>query len=332
MMIFGKRPSMKRSKEEIILLLLCGLSIPSILPFGVIRLIQGNWWLGAVDLAIVTGMLCVIVYVLRTRRVRIAGIVVTIFYSIGMLTALSLRGPTIVYWAYPTMIAAFFILRAKEALAINSLSLLCMVWLLYKVMPLFDLACAIVTLTLINLFSTIFSHRTNLQHRELNQQASLDFLTGAGNRRAFDKRLTQLCANDVNQFGACLLLLDLDHFKKINDDFGHSVGDDVLIRVADLVRSRIRATDGLYRYGGEEFVVVTIGNQLDASAKFAEELRSLIANTPIFKGCLVTTSIGVAELRNKDTPNCWFQRADAALYEAKNSGRNCVKLAANQSH
>ncbi|MFZ6656644.1 GGDEF domain-containing protein [Undibacterium sp. TJN19] len=321
---------LKRSKEEVILLMLCGLSIPSILPFGIIRLFQNNLLLAAVDLLIVTGMLCIMLFVWRTRRIRLAGIAVTVFYSLGMLAAIYLKGPGIVYWVYPTMIAAFFILKAKEALAINSVSLLLLVGILHAKMSLLDLSTLIVTLILINLFSYIFSHRTSLQHHELNQQAEKDFLTGVGNRRAFDRKLQDICDDSSPHKDACLLILDLDHFKNVNDQFGHTVGDDVLIQFCALLRARIRSIDSLFRYGGEEFVVVAIGTDSIAAARFAEELRVLIEKAILIRDYPVTVSIGVARKCDGESSADWFQRADAMLYDAKLSGRNAVRVAADR--
>lgn len=307
--------------------MLCGLSIPSILPFGIVRLFQGNFLMAAVDLLIVLGMLCIMVFVWRTRRVRLAGIAVTVFYSLGMLAAIYVKGVPIVYWVYPTMIAAFFILRAREALLINSVSLLCLIAILHGAMQILDLSSLVVTLVLVNLFSYIFSDRTSLQHFELNQQAEKDFLTGAGNRRAFDKQLQTLCAKDVVQTDACILILDLDHFKKINDQFGHTVGDQVLIQFCSLMRSRIRNADSFFRYGGEEFVIVAMGADVFAAARFAEELRSLIEKAQLLRDYPVTVSIGVAKKIADEEGEAWFQRADAKLYEAKLSGRNAVRVA-----
>lgn len=318
---------LKRSKEEVVLLMLCGLSIPSILPFGIVRLFQGNFLMAAVDLLIVLGMLCIMVFVWRTRRVRLGGIAVTVFYSLGMLAAIYVKGVPIVYWVYPTMIAAFFILRAREALMINSVSLLCLIAILHGAMQILDLSSLVVTLVLVNLFSYIFSDRTSLQHFELNQQAEKDFLTGAGNRRAFDKQLQTLCAKDVVQTDACILILDLDHFKKINDQFGHTVGDQVLIQFCSLMRSRIRNADSFFRYGGEEFVIVAMGADVFAAARFAEELRSLIEKAQLLRDYPVTVSIGVAKKIADEEGEAWFQRADAKLYEAKLSGRNAVRVA-----
>lgn len=318
---------LKRSKEEVILLMLCGLSIPSILPFGIIRLMQHNLMLAIIDLSIVLGMICICVFVWRTRRVRVASIVVTIFYSIGMLASIYVKGQPIVYWVYPTMIAAFFILKPREALMINSVSVLLLIGILLKHMNTLDLSSVVVTLALINLFSYIFSHRTNLQHSELHHQADNDFLTGIGNRRAFDRKIAELRHPVHLHTEVCLFLLDLDHFKKVNDLFGHAAGDDALVNFCNLIRSRIRATDSFFRYGGEEFVIITTGSDLNAATVFAETLRSLIEHSAIIPDYPVTVSIGIAKRIEAESAELWFQRADAMLYAAKQSGRNTIRVA-----
>lgn len=317
----------KRSKEEVILLMLSGLSIPSILPFGIIRLIQHNWLLAAVDLAIVLGMVTMWIFVWRTRKVRFASIIVTVFYSLGMLASIYVKGQPIVYWVYPTMIAAFFILKEREALFINTISVLLLVAILARQMTPLDLSSVVVTLILINLFSYFFSHRTNLQHLELHQQADNDFLTGIGNRRAFDRKVAEICRANHAQTDACLFLFDLDHFKNVNDQLGHAMGDQVLVQFCQLIRSRIRASDSFFRYGGEEFVLITLGSDALAATNFAEELRTLIERSALIPDCPVTVSIGVAKLLDTETSDQWLQRADTMLYEAKQAGRNTVRMA-----
>ncbi|MDY7538114.1 GGDEF domain-containing protein [Undibacterium sp. RTI2.1] len=220
-------------------------------------------------------------------------------------------------------------LKAHEALLINTVSLIAMLFALYGQMELINLSSIAITIILINLFSTIFSYRTNLQHKELNQQAERDFLTGVGNRRALDRRLAKLADPKNMQPESCLLLFDLDHFKNVNDQFGHIVGDQVLVRLCELICTRIRTTDSVFRYGGEEFVVIAVGANLQAASKLAEELRALIQNAPLLINFPITVSIGVAKITPAETGSSWFQRADAMLYEAKQAGRNTVRVASD---
>lgn len=321
------KTSIARNKEEIILLMLCALSIPSILPFGIFRLIQHNWRLAAVDLTLVLGMTCVMLFVWYSRRVRFASVVVTLFYSSGMLVTVYLKGTSLAYWAYPTMIAAFFMLRPIIALVINTVSLAVLISLLEGRVPVLDLFTITITIVLINLFSYIFSQRTAIQHGELNRLAELDFLTGAGNRRALERQLAASADWHQPQAQSSLLLLDLDHFKTVNDRYGHAAGDMVLVRLCELIRERIRASDQLFRYGGEEFIVIAHGASMQAASDLAEDIRSLVEKTVILEGCPLTISIGVAAMKEYEAPSSWLQRADRMLYLAKQSGRNAVRVA-----
>jgi diguanylate cyclase (GGDEF)-like protein len=318
----------KRSKEEVILLMLCALSIPSILPFGVYRLMQHNWLSAALDLTLVAGMLCVMLFVRRSGRVKFASIVVTIFYSVGMLATVYIKGVSLVYWVYPTMIAAFFMLRPIVALAINGVSLIVLIIVLAQQMiPILNLLTIVVTIMLINLFSYIFSHRTGIQHKELNREAERDFLTGVGNRRALARNLATYAKSNGTHIESSLLLLDLDHFKTVNDRFGHAAGDAVLVHLCELIRSRTRTSDQIFRYGGEEFIVIAKGASLRSASGLAEDLRALVASTEMLEGCLITISIGVASMLEDEAPSAWLQRADRMLYLAKQSGRNAVRVA-----
>ena len=119
-------------------------------------------------------------------------------------------------------------------------------------------------------------------------------------------------------------ILDIDHFKRVNDEFGHPVGDQVLVRTAKLLSSCVRESDTVARWGGEEFAVIAPMTAEDGAARLAEKLRSIMASTHLGPREPVTASFGVAELRPDDTVESLLQRADAALYRAKQSGRNQV--------
>jgi diguanylate cyclase len=316
----------KRSKEEVILLLMCSLSIPSILPFGVYRLLQGSWISAAVDLALVAAMVAVIVHVLRTGRYKAASIGVTLFYSAGMLATIHLRGLSLVYWVYPTMIAAYFMLRPVVALAINSVSMLVLVAILLRELDLLNLFTVVVTISLVNLFAYIFSYRTSLQNKELHTEVERDFLTGVGNRRALDRRLAAHAGERRPHPESSLLLLDIDHFKRVNDQHGHAAGDQVLIRLCELMRNNTRSSDQIFRYGGEEFAVIASGAGLSSASRLAEGLRAAIAAAPLMEGHPITVSIGVAGMNKGATPADWLMRADKMLYAAKQGGRNAVRV------
>jgi len=175
---------------------------------------------------------------------------------------------------------------------------------------------------------------TDYLRNNLDQSLELavtDQLTGLHNRRYMDGQLTALVER-AGQGGepVCLLAIDIDHFKKINDGFGHDVGDDVLREFAVRLASNVRAVDLPVRHGGEEFLVVMPDTRIEDARRIAERLRLHVAGSPFrvmggAESLDVTISIGVAvSLPGETTPEGLLKRADAAMYEAKASGRNRV--------
>ena len=160
---------------------------------------------------------------------------------------------------------------------------------------------------------------------DLTALAVTDPVTGLWNRR----RSTDLLAADLAQARntgqpMTLLMIDIDHFKVINDTHGHQTGDRVLIEVARRLRDNLRGTDVVGRWGGEEFVVLLRYCGLRDALGAAEKLRRQVAESPFEQLCTVTVSIGATQLQSEDDVNSWLGRADAALYEAKRTGRNTV--------
>lgn len=168
------------------------------------------------------------------------------------------------------------------------------------------------------------------QEHELQRLASTDPLTGVRNRRAFMERLEAELAR-VRRYGkpAALLMLDLDHFKRVNDSYGHAAGDTVLRQFAALVRAALRQTDSFGRLGGEEFAVLLPETELSGAAELAERMRAQLERTPIEAGgqaLHITASIGLTLLESTDPhADTALARADDALYRAKSMGRNRVE-------
>lgn len=158
---------------------------------------------------------------------------------------------------------------------------------------------------------------TNRAER-VSEMAAIDSLTGLFNRRATIERLEQQIAAHGDDGSATILLLDLDHFKVVNDTRGHAAGDRVLVEVADAMTAAVRPSDTVCRWGGEEFLLLFPDTDQKAAVRTAERVLTSIAETG------VTASIGVAEVRSGDTVDGWVRRADIALYTAKNEGRNRV--------
>ncbi|HGM8527311.1 TPA: diguanylate cyclase [Pseudomonas aeruginosa] len=163
------------------------------------------------------------------------------------------------------------------------------------------------------------------------QKALTDPLTGLPNRAALSERLEQEVARRHRDGGDLLLaVLDIDHFKRINDDFGHLAGDKVLKIIAGELRKRLRQADFIARFGGEEFVVLLPATSLEAGRQLLERLRAAIAACPFhFKGepLSITCSAGITAFEGNEAGEAVFERADQALYRAKRAGRDRLEVA-----
>ena len=163
---------------------------------------------------------------------------------------------------------------------------------------------------------------------KLKNLAETDSLTGLYNRKYIFSHLNKAIGN-AHQYSAdlCLLMLDIDHFKKVNDTYGHQAGDEVLKQVAVTITKTMRDRDIVGRYGGEEFILGLINITSEHAKRIAERIRNTIADTPISineQVIQITVSIGLACLDMEDDLKGLIKRADMALYSAKESGRNCV--------
>jgi len=171
------------------------------------------------------------------------------------------------------------------------------------------------------------SDKLQQQVNEARSEAFRDALTGLHNRIAYDNRMEEEIArwkrygNDLS-----LILLDVDHFKRVNDNYGHKAGDRVLEVIGTLVRQIIRESDYAARYGGEEFVILLPETDLEGAYALAEKLRLAIENKHFQytnQRVSITASCGLAQFHEPDSADSLFERADKALYQAKESGRNC---------
>lgn len=172
-------------------------------------------------------------------------------------------------------------------------------------------------------------------YAEILKHATTDALTNLYNRGQFDKRVKQEIASARrNKTPLCCMMIDVDFFKKVNDTYGHAVGDAILKGVSGIIIEQVRESDTACRYGGEEFIVILPFTQLSEAQIVAERLRSAV-EAKLFditsfsiKGkptLEVTISIGLSEYKSSETIEAFLERVDKALYEAKRDGRNCVK-------
>lgn len=176
----------------------------------------------------------------------------------------------------------------------------------------------------------IYPLRNTILYQKAVRAAHIDPLTGTSNRAALDKTLQrEVELAHRHHLPLSIVLLDLDKFKTINDQYGHSAGDYILKTLVGCIEETVRGSDILFRYGGEEFVLILSGTDTDGAKRIAERLRCAIESYPFIydrQEIAMTASFGVANLRNRDDVKQLFNKADSALYEAKNSGRNQVRF------
>jgi len=167
--------------------------------------------------------------------------------------------------------------------------------------------------------------------KSMRDETLTDGLTGIPNRKCFDLRLSEsLRSAHSDRHELCLVMIDIDHFKKFNDTFGHRIGDSVLKVVARNLKDGVKGKDTPARYGGEEFAIILPDTDLSGAQALAEKIREQMARKQLKntktgeKYGTITLSMGIARFRPNDTPDSFVQRADKALYRAKHDGRNRV--------
>jgi len=297
-------------------------------PFVIVRWMDGDWVAASIDTAIVAGFVSLGVYIYRTRRVRGASIAIAILAIVGALVTIYIRGVQQVYWAFPAVMACFYLLKPIEAIALTLSFNTLITPVIFQNLETFTAGTVAVTIFVTTAFAFAFSVINNRQQDKLLSLATRDPLTGAGNRRALEMKLVEVIgAFERNGLPTSLIVLDLDHFKNVNDIHGHAVGDQILCEIVGIVNLRTRLNDSLFRIGGEEFVVVADGQCLGDACHLAEQLRTLVEVNELVPNSAVTISLGVAEFRTGESAKSWLSRADDALYRAKRDGRNVMRKA-----
>jgi len=324
---------MKRTSEEYIIMIFSFAGGTAISPFAIIRMLNGEWFVAAADSIMVLGMFILGTYVYFIRQVKFASIALAILAVSGVVTVIHLKGHVLLYWVYPTMVGVYYILNPRTALYITSIGVIALVPALVRDMDIMGFIAALMTVVVINIYAYVFSSKMQEQREQLSLLTRKDPLTGVGNRRALEEKLDEYTNSQKRtKLTASLIMLDIDHFKNINDVYGHIVGDQVLIKLTELINNRIRISDNLYRFGGEEFVIIALGTSGSAAEILAEELRNLIESSTLMPD-VVTISLGVAEYakdesgESGESGESWIYRCDKALYDAKSLGRNRVCMA-----
>ncbi|CAN5717087.1 GGDEF domain-containing protein [soil metagenome] len=304
------------------------IAVMGITPFAVFRFLRGEWLAGWVDTGIVLSIALGVLHVWRGGSLRAASLAVVIATTFGCLWIALLLGLPGLLWMYPVLISHYLLLDRREAVVV---SVAAVGFLLLHGGPFesgLQRGMFLVSAGVVALFAYAFAQRTDRQRAQLEALANQDALTQAANRRALVQEMAiAVAAQRRGQAGQGLLLLDLDHFKRVNDEFGHEAGDAVLIEFVRIIQRSSRANDRLFRAGGEEFVVLVTGTGPADLAACAENLRAKVNEELGVGGRPITVSIGGALLATGESAQDWMARADAAMYRAKGAGRNRVEMA-----
>ncbi|MFT5576252.1 MAG: diguanylate cyclase (GGDEF)-like protein [Bermanella sp.] len=280
-------------------------------------------------------------FVYLQKNIHAGAIAASILLSVLIITLVVTGGQenTGLHWVYPLLFVQFILLSAYRGL-IHSLVLLGILAAIlakpelvpadYSSTEISRALTAIATLVLLCFVSEYFRQRSHLdissQHTAKMVEAATDPLTGLTNRRFLDAFYFPDCKRDADRhFPLTVIVCDLDQFKTINDELGHSVGDTVLQHVARTLSESIRNNDVVSRIGGEEFLVLAERTALKVSTAIAEKLRGKIERMGIRElNHGITSSFGVAVCQRFDQLNQTIELADQRMYEAKKQGRNCV--------
>ena len=229
------------------------------------------------------------------------------------------------YWCYSTVLLYYFMMSERQAWISNIVFALINIPLAWQILETHEAIRFSVTFSLVCVYSAIFLRVISKQYSELREQAITDKLTGLYNRFLLQDSLEQ-AIHQTNRTGTAftLISMDIDHFKKINDELGHDIGDNVLMQLGAFLKDFFRDSDKVFRTGGEEFLILVSNTDEAKSIDIAEKLRKGIENLSLIPNRVVTVSIGVAGLGSEKDWKQWMKVCDKNLYEAKNRGRNRV--------
>lgn len=302
------------------------------LGFASYRLLQGEHLAAIVDVSLAMAICIPVAYALWTGDTKRTGIALCIIDSLFCILVSWAIGPIAVYWHYLVLITNFFIVTPRLALIFNALVVVSMLWIIGPQQPAVTNWAIAATGTLVTCFTYFFALRNNVDRDMLEEIASVDALTGMPNRRTMERCLTEAMElHRTDQISYGLIILDIDNFKQVNDSYGHAAGDAVLADLSAILKYQMRKCDQVFRFGGEEFVVLVEVATRDDLHLATERIRLGVRGALRGPGGRITVSAGAALLGQEENWQEWFSLADSALYRAKNRGRDQSMLLENET-
>jgi len=295
-------------------------------PFTVYRFVVGDYFVAVVDALIVIVAVATAAYTRLRRTTRIPGIVVSLFLTAGAAAVSYELGIDGAVWIFPVLMFTFYLcpprlalvatVTALVAIALRELSAPTSVFTsTVQMFGFFSASLAAIV------FSMLFSHRNLTQLNRALQWATKDALTGLENRRSLDYEMNvAVAAAQRHAIAYSLLIIDIDNFKPVNDELGHFEADRILQDFAALLRTSTRLEDRVFRYGGDEFVVLLPGTSLEGLKSATANLIAAIDTHYRDRRHKITASMGGSAYADRKSVDDWRRIADHCLYEAKELG------------
>ncbi|MCC4596760.1 GGDEF domain-containing protein [Xanthomonas campestris pv. phormiicola] len=298
-----------------------------LLLFASYQLLQGQAWVATAAI-VLAGQAALAAWLSLHRGDGRMDALLSLSWLLGSALACHVLHDAAVPWLYLAMMSNFAVVARSVGLACNATLIVIILVTPGTLLSTEHTFSLLAVSLLITGLGYVLSLHLEGDRQQLERMASHDALTGLPNRRMLERSLSQRVADlrrKTRRHG--LIVIDIDHFKEVNDLHGHAAGDRTLAELAALLRFQVRAPDEVFRFGGEEFVVVTRLQSRSELATFTKRLQQVMREALRGPGGRVTVSLGAAMLCGEQHWQDWFSRADAALYQAKNGGRDTYVIA-----
>lgn len=302
------------------------ISIVMLTPMIFYDLWEGDYSIAVVLAILISGLIGVF-YGCDKNKITFESIqwIVAPLISIIVFYAVQKLGFKAMLWVYPSIVVFFIAMPMKNALIFNLFFLIAFTIIGLELAEPYLLIRFFLSALSVYALVAVFVAAIERQQEELQNSAETDPLTGLLNRSTLFNSLAEAISQNVRaSLPMTIITIDLDFFKKVNDEFGHDAGDEVLRNTSKILSNGSRATDKFFRLGGEEFLILLFNTNSEEGATKAEQLRKQFQ---AYGGPMPSASFGVAEYLKGETPGQWLKRADRSLYKAKETGRNKVVTA-----
>ncbi len=315
----------KRTDKENMVMGVCAAYALIVGVFAVIRLFNQEWLLAAVDGVLVGFASYIGLHVKNTRQTVVASHALAIITLLGATVSIYIKGPGQVVWMYPSIILVFYITAPRTAIVMSAVFMAVVAFLIRDISVL-SLVTTLASYVVTAYFSYMFSAQTLATNEKLRLMATEDMLTGISNRRAFFETIENI---ETSHIGAAAVILDIDHFKKVNDLLGYQKGDDILNDTVDIIDNQVATDDLLFRLGGAKFAVVCPNKNFDHAYQAAARIQAAFNESHLYQENGVSLSMGVAQKKANESTTEWLKQLNSAVFKAKKTGKNRIIKAIN---